>query len=393
MVVDDSTFFRKQIGGIIDSHPEMEVIAYASNGYDAIELAKELRPDLITMDVDMPEMNGIEASKKIKKVVRTKILIVSSLTRDGAKTTLESLSSGADDYLLKDTHVWIRDRETASSTILNKILALTGKNTFSSSSLSKRLADEAKKPLTPNRKISGERDKILQKKADEVVSREQKIKVGIYMENKERGNSLSKIEKRKGGESFNYSNIELVVIGASTGGPALLQKLFNSFDSEFNLPILIVQHMPASFTKVFADRLNQNSKISVKEAEDGDRIERNVALLAPGGKQMIIDPNDKGRVKIIELEDVINYRPCVDVTMGSAARTCGAKTLGIILTGMGADGTLGANEIRKKGGAIWSQDEESCTVYGMPQSIANLGLYNKIVTADNLSNEIKSLTK
>lgn len=358
LVVDDSSFFRKRIVEVIDLHPQLEVIGQAANGKEAIEKAKELRPDIITMDVEMPEMNGIEATHAISKIIRTKIIMFSSLTKDGARITLEALDKGACDYVLKDTSEWIKDKEQASNAILNKILGVSGLQALPQ--IKTKSSVQAEKDLGSMKNYVN--DKSLNKKTF-----------------KER--------------DFNYRRTELIVIGSSTGGPSLLQKTISQLPENFPLPIIIVQHMPASFTPVFAERLNQNSKVTVKEAVDGDTIKPGHVFLAPGGRQVVIDPKNNKRINVIDVENVVNYRPCVDVTMGSAARTWGQKTLGIILTGMGADGTLGANEIRNNGGAIWSQDEASCTVYGMPQSIANLELQNKIITADNLANEIMNIRK
>jgi two-component system chemotaxis response regulator CheB len=175
-----------------------------------------------------------------------------------------------------------------------------------------------------------------------------------------------------------------VVIAASTGGPAALQKVLTALPANFPYPILLVQHMPKTFTQVFAERLNQQCHISVKEAEDGDRLQPGRALLAPGGLQMIIDSKQTDRVRILPGDERLTYKPSADVTYASAAKTYGAKVLGITLTGMGADGCDGSRLLKQAGSTQWAQNRESCTIYGMPQAVINAGLADAILDLDDI---------
>jgi len=170
----------------------------------------------------------------------------------------------------------------------------------------------------------------------------------------------------------------VVVIGSSTGGPAALQQILTQIPANFPHPILLVQHMPKAFTSVFATRLDQQCDIAVKEAEDGDFLKPGRALLAPGGCQMIIDPRSTDKIKIMPGDDRLTYKPSVDVTYASVAKSFGKKVLAIILTGMGADGCDGARMLRQQGATIWAQNKESCTIYGMPQAVINAGLADAV---------------
>lgn len=181
-----------------------------------------------------------------------------------------------------------------------------------------------------------------------------------------------------------FPDCKLVVIGASTGGPAALQKVLTQLPANYPYPVLLVQHMPKTFTQVFAERLNQQCQIKVKEAEDGDRLQPGLALLAPGGLQMMLDPRQKDRVRILTGDERLTYKPSVDVTYASAAKTYGSKVLGVILTGMGADGCDGARLLKQAGAAMWAQNRDSCTIYGMPQAVVNAGLADAILELDDI---------
>jgi two-component system chemotaxis response regulator CheB len=181
-----------------------------------------------------------------------------------------------------------------------------------------------------------------------------------------------------------FPDCKLVVIAASTGGPVALQRILTALPANFPYPILLVQHMPKTFTQVFAERLNQQCHISVKEAEDGDQLLPGRALLAPGGLQMIIDPKRIDRVRILPGDDRLTYKPSADVTYASAAKTYGSKVLGITLTGMGADGCDGSRLLKQAGSTQWAQNKESCTIYGMPQAVINAGLADAILDLDDI---------
>jgi two-component system chemotaxis response regulator CheB len=179
---------------------------------------------------------------------------------------------------------------------------------------------------------------------------------------------------------------KLVAIGTSTGGPVALQRVLTQLPANFPAPIVLVQHMPAAFTKAFAERLDKLCRISVKEAEDGDILRPGLALLAPGGKQMMVD--GRGAVKILPGDERLNYKPCVDITFGSAAKSYGDKVLAVVLTGMGADGREGARLLKQSGSSIWAQDEASCVIYGMPMAIVKAELADAVYALDDIGRHI-----
>jgi two-component system chemotaxis response regulator CheB len=183
--------------------------------------------------------------------------------------------------------------------------------------------------------------------------------------------------------------VDLLVIGASTGGPVALQKVITKLPANFPTPILIIQHMPDSFTPAFAERLNNLSQLSVKHATDGDVLKKGQALLAPGGKQMIVTGLGQNRhVKILEGDDRLTYKPSVDVTFGSAAKAFPGRVLGVVLTGMGADGREGCRMLKQSGSTVWTQDEASCVIYGMPMSVAKAGYSDASITLQQIANRI-----
>ncbi|PAA18416.1 chemotaxis-specific protein-glutamate methyltransferase CheB, partial [Pseudomonas fragi] len=179
---------------------------------------------------------------------------------------------------------------------------------------------------------------------------------------------------------------KLVAIGTSTGGPVALQRVLTQLPGNFPAPIVLVQHMPAAFTKAFAERLDKLCRISVKEAEDGDILRPGLALLAPGGKQMMID--GRGAVRILPGDERLNYKPCVDITFGSAAKSFGDKVLAVVLTGMGADGREGARMLKQGGSQVWAQDEASCVIYGMPMAIIKAGLADAVYSLDDIGRHL-----
>lgn len=347
LVVDDSGFFRRRVKEILEEDPLLTVIGNAANGKEAIEQTAALKPDVITMDIEMPVMDGITATKKIMASNPVPIIMFSSLTTEGAKATLEALDAGALDFLPKKFEDISQDR------------------------------DEAKKLLCQRVRTIGQKKSSIQKIAPSPVSPTKVTTAPAAPV------SRAPVRITKSG------NIDLVAIGTSTGGPLALQNVLAGLPANFSKPIIMIQHMPATFTPAFAKRLDQICKISVKEAQDGDRIEPGVALLAPGGKQMLVDGRaGSAVVKIIESEPSLTYKPSVDITFRSANKIFPAKTLAIILTGMGADGREGARMLKAQGSEIWTQDEESCTVYGMPAAVVEAGLADKVLNINDFTQAI-----
>lgn len=354
LVVDDSSFFRRRVSDIINSDSNLTVIDVAVNGVEAVQKAKELKPDVITMDIEMPVLNGIDAVKQIMANSPTSILMFSSLTHQGAKATLEALDAGALDFLPKKFNEIAKDSSDAGSLLKQRVL---------------ELARQKPTRTSVGSKLQSSRSVIKERTPSPISSRS----AGRATTERDSIRTPPRPSKsiRASGKAYN-----LLAIGTSTGGPVALQKILTQFPADFPLPIIMVQHMPAAFTAAFASRLNSLCKITVKEAEHGDILKPGFAYLAPGGKQMMIEGSkNNAKIKIVEDDSLrIAFKPSVDLTFGSAAKIYLDSTLAIILTGMGSDGKEGSKLLKSKGSTIWSQDEESCVVYGMPQAVASAGI-------------------
>jgi two-component system chemotaxis response regulator CheB len=363
LVVDDSSFFRRRVTEIVNQDPLLEVVDTAVNGKEAIEKALSLRPDVITMDIEMPVLDGISAVREIMAKCPTPILMFSSLTQAGAKATLDALDAGALDFLPKKFEDIARDKQEAITLLQQRIKALSRRRTFMTTP----------KALVSAPPISGS---ALARTISNVTS---SLRTQPIVEK-----SQAVVHYKRSGKSY-----QLVAIGTSTGGPVALQTILTQFPVNFPHPILLVQHMPSTFTSAFAARLNSLCKISVKEAEDGDAIKSGCAYLAPGGKQMLVEGRGaSARIRIIDGNDKVNYKPCVDITFASLAKSHGDKVLAIILTGMGADGRDGARLLKDQGATIWAQDEASCVVYGMPQAVAKAGISSESLPLDRVAQRI-----
>ena len=365
LVVDDSSFFRRRVTDILNKDPKLNVVDVAVNGQDAVEKALLLKPDVITMDIEMPVLNGIDAVKKIMAQSPTSILMFSSLTHQGAKATLDALDAGALDFLPKKFSEIAKTTDEAGSLLRQRVVEIARKSATSKSSTYKR-----SNPIIA---------KQVSKKPSLLASKNPSCLGNVIKTNLERS---ARGISRKSGKEYN-----LLAIGTSTGGPVALQKILMQLDKNFPLPIIIIQHMPAAFTAAFASRLNSLCDISIKEAADGDILKAGCAYIAPGGRQMIISGSDKSaKIKILDDNSPkITFKPSVDISFGSAAKTYAGKVLGVILTGMGSDGKDGSRLLKAKGATIWSQDEESCVVYGMPQAIDKAGITDLSLSLDAIA--------
>ncbi|HEC16942.1 MAG TPA: chemotaxis response regulator protein-glutamate methylesterase [Sedimenticola sp.] len=330
LVVDDSAFFRRRVIAMLGWAGDIEVVGEAADGLGALRQARRLRPDVITMDVEMPVMDGISALKRIMAEIPTPVLMLSALTREGAAATLDALDAGALDFLCKESVKLAADQDAG---ILAERVRALGRG------MKRRpppASGPAAEPGAPARPATPD-------------------------------------------------HCELVVIGASTGGPVALQRILTSLPRDFPLPLLLVVHMPANFTPAFAERLDRQAHIRIREAVDGDRLQPGLALLAPGGKQMTLRRRGSGSVVCIsEPEPGQTYRPSVDVTFESAARRYPDGVLAIVLTGMGADGMEGARMLKSGGSAVWTQNEASCVVFGMPQAVEKAGLSDRVLPLDQI---------
>ncbi|MDD3519478.1 MAG: chemotaxis response regulator protein-glutamate methylesterase [Chromatiales bacterium] len=350
LVVDDSGFFRRRIVEIINADPGLEVIGTAANGQEAIDQTAKLRPDVITMDIEMPVMDGITAVRRIMGSQPTPILMFSSLTFEGAKATLDALDAGAMDFLPKRFEDISGDTNEAKQVLCRRVKMLGQQGARRQA----RAATPAAPVPTPS---------ALRPSGTAVPARP--------------AAAAPPVADRA---SWRLRDFKLVAIGTSTGGPVALQQVLTALPGNFPLPLVLIQHMPASFTPAFAERLNQLCKIRVKEAADGDALEPGLALLAPGGMQMLVENRGAlGRVRVTQSEPSQHYRPCVDVTFASCANAYRDGVLAVVMTGMGADGREGARLLKQYGSKVWAQDEDTCVVYGMPAAIVEAGLADRVL--------------
>lgn len=335
LVVDDSQFFRQRLCQVLAKASDIKVVATASNGREAVDMALSLRPDFITMDYEMPVMDGITAVRQIREQMAVPILMVSSLTYEGARVTLNALEAGASDFIVKS------QLGATGEGLVQKIRALTAANRGRPVAATVSPVGGTPRPVAPPAMPAGQ--------------------AGV------------------------------VAIGASTGGPVAIKQVLERLPRHFPWPVLIVQHMPAKFTRAFADRLNDQCAIVVKEAEDGEVLQAGVAYIAPGGRQMLIEGRSPSRIRVCDDSDQRLYRPSVDVTFGSAAKAFGNRILAVVLTGMGDDGTRGAKLLKNAGAMIWVQDAESCVVNGMPQAIRNAQLADEVVPIGDIGQRLARL--
>ena len=354
LVVDDSGFFRRRVIEILEADQLIEVVGSAQDGQEAIEQTAKLKPDVITMDIEMPVLDGISATRKIMETTPTPVIMFSSLTTDGAKATLDALDAGALDFLPKRFEDIAKDKDEAKRLLCERVR-----------SLARQPVSRTKPQATPRTTASPAATPAASKPTPSVTP-----------------TAAPRLAKTKGG-------IKLLAIGTSTGGPVALQKVLTALPANLPVPVLLVQHMPGTFTPAFAERLNQACAITVKQAEDGDPLKPGVAYLAPGGMQMLLDGRATNpTVKVIESDPSLTYKPSVDVTFRSITKLYSKETLAVVLTGMGADGREGARALKQGGSTVWVQDEASCVVYGMPAAIVDAGLADEVISLDNMGSSI-----
>jgi two-component system chemotaxis response regulator CheB len=342
LIVDDSAFMRNALSNMLSSDPEIKIVGTARDGLEAIELVEKLRPDIVTMDVEMPRMDGITALKHIMEKNPVPIIMVSSLTVEGAKVTLDALDLGAVDFIPKNLSDLSINIVKIREILIDKIKHIARKG--------------------------------IERRRIRPVTAPKAIEIPKCMPVRTTG------ERR----------INLVSIGTSTGGPKALQEIIPKLPKDFPTPIVIAQHMPPNFTGPFAERLNQLSQITVKEAEEGEPLKPGVALIAPGrGHMRVKRPRGiETVVTISESKEEFIYRPSVDALMFSVAEFFPGRALGVILTGMGNDGLKGLTELKKTGGRIFAQNEETCVVYGMPKAVVDAGIADKVLPIEEMAGEI-----
>lgn len=418
LVVDDSGFFRKRINEILSSVAEIEVIGAATNGKEALEKAKSLKPDVITMDYEMPVMDGVTAVRHIMAECPTPILMFSTLTYEGARVTLDALEAGAVDFLPKNFEDISRNASRMQEVLKERILqvarsrrgvdlspksASPGRSSSSGSASpnASRVNSPASSRAGSDRSQHSSRSSLSNHPQSRAASDNGRI--GQRAATSSRTNvthspvktsassNISKEASRPSTRPSIKHPIELLVIGTSTGGPVALQKIISKLPSNLPVPVLLIQHMPATFTPAFAERLNSMSSLTVRQAQDGDALRPGLVLLAPGGKQMMLKRNGRSAsVNIIDGDERLTYKPSVDLTFGSAARAYPGKVLSVVLTGMGADGREGCRMLKGTGATVWTQTEKTCVVYGMPMAVDKAGYSDLSLDINDFADRIVS---
>lgn len=370
LVVDDTIVYRKAVSDILAEMPGVEVVGVAHNGKIAVAKIQTLKPDLLTLDIEMPEMNGLEVLQFLQKnAPQVSAIMVSTLTSEGGDMTMRALELGAYDFILKPNTTNIADSKTQLRSLLTPLIKAfqTGRTTIGSMQSGGRSSGLVRKPslLTAS------------------APRTPQIA----------GRKIAPL----GGETIRrQGKSEIVTIGISTGGPNALARMMPMLPGDLGVPLVIVQHMPPVFTKSLANSLNAKCALTVKEAQDGEPLQPNVAYIAPGGKQMKLIASTDGLNRLIKLTNdppENSCKPSADYLFRSVADYYVGRTTAVIMTGMGSDGTRGLQVLKQKGAMIIGQNEASCVVYGMPKAPAEMGLTDIVVPLDKIAGEIVKSVK
>src|SRR5271168_4550642 len=349
LIVDDSAFMRKVLETILNSDDQLQVVGQAKDGREAITLAESLKPDVITMDINMPHVDGLQATAQIMTTNPRPIVIVSSESREGAASTLKALELGAIEFVAKPSSGIDLDMQSVKDDLLRKV----------------RMSAKVRVVRTASRLAS-----TLQAVGNHPASAPQRVAP--------RPQPTAPLDQR----------FPIVVLGASTGGPATVMRLAPGFTRDFPAAVFLVQHMPATFTTQYAAQLAEFTSIRVKEAEPNEPVQPGTLYICPGGHHLRVTPT--GRLQLDASSGRINgYLPNIDATMESVAAFAGAMSIGAILTGMGNDGTAGAKAIKAAGGLVLAQDEATCVIFGMPAEAIKAGAVHETLGIDDIYSAIE----
>ncbi len=355
LIADDSAFMRKVLHSILLAEPGFEVAGEARDGREAVSQSEALKPDVITMDINMPHVDGLQATEQIMSTNPRPIVVVSSESKEGAEITLKALQLGAIDFVAKPNSGVDLDMSSVRDELVRKL----------------RVAAKVRVVRTASRT----------KVAHEVATSAPRTEPGV--------NPGPKTESPRAAAQPTKSNgkFPLVVIAASTGGPATLMKFLPAFPREFSGALLIVQHMPGAFTSQFSQQLSDACAIRVKEAEAGEILAPGTAYICPGSHHMRVSAT--GRVTLDDGPRILGYRPCADVTLESAAEYAGPLSIGVVMTGMGNDGVRGAQAMKSAGGYIIAQDEATSVIFGMNAEAIRNGVVDQVLPIENIFSAIE----
>lgn len=365
VVADDSPFICKLMSSYLQSSPDIEVVGTALNGKRAVKLVQELRPDALTLDLEMPEMHGLEVLEHIMHECPTPVIIVSGVSRQAATITLKALELGAVDFILKYTPGVDTNAEVLRQEIIDKVR--TGSTIKMIRSL--RTGQSQRRRNGPEMTAPS---LVTVAEAPE-MEQAQPTRPETYQ------------------DMAPYLPAGVIVIGASTGGPMAVRDLLNGLPADFPGAIIVVQHIPASFTQVLAAQLNRQVPLAVKEATADDRLRPGLVLVAPGDYHLLLQPS--AQVELNKGPEIMGHRPSIDVTMQSVVQLYGSRTTGVVLTGMGSDGSQGLVAIRAKGGRTFAQDTATSVVNGMPQRAIEKGVVDRVGSPSEIANFLLQISR
>jgi two-component system chemotaxis response regulator CheB len=361
LVADDSSVFRRAISDALASIPDVEVVGSAYNGKIALQRVIELNPDLLTLDMEMPEMDGLAVLDALKRAgSTTSVMVISAVTQRGGRLTMQALEKGAFDFLTKPQ----------------------GKDATESKAMMVRELAPRLRALAHRRQIRN----ILRPGAKGAASPSPPTTSPSAADNRPARENIARALT---------SSPELVLIGVSTGGPAALARLLPNLSKDIGVPIVIVQHMPPIFTQSLAESLASKCSLRVREAADGDKLEPGLVLIAPGGRQMrlVSTPDSLARIQITDDPPENNCRPAVDYLFRSVANGLPGRAMAVILTGMGNDGTVGLRLLKRRGCFTIAQDEASSVVFGMPKSAVEAGVVDVVLPLDAIAGRISAIVR
>lgn len=399
LVVDDSAFMRNAISSYLTQDAGIEVVGTARDGVDCLEKVKQLQPDVITLDLEMPRMDGLETLKQLMSTTPLPVIMISSLTEFGAEATLKAMEAGAMDFIPK---TMANDKEAFGDEIRRKVKLLARRKAFIRLKYSAQRQSRKPSPLpsTPPPAPAPHTSRFSSPTPPSPPRSGSSLSRPAGTGTLHGGSFSSGQGTTTATRSVQTSNArcrgarDIVVIGVSTGGPPVVQKILSALPANLPACILVAQHMPASFTGPFAKRLDGVCALSVTEAVNGDKLVNGHVYICPGGRHIGIQMRGPlAEVLVTDEPKSALYKPTVNLLMETAGKCMGRRVLGVMLTGMGSDGVDGARVLKEKGGWLIAQSEATCVVYGMPKAVVDAGLADQVVDADDIAEQIIAAVK